>query len=67
MSTSSPVHAAATEGRHTGQDASLGTDKTMCMACDHPAADHDAIGRRYCNATVERALTRGCICSVSPA
>jgi hypothetical protein len=37
------------------------------MACEHPAADHDAIARRYCNATVERALTRGCICSVPPA
>jgi hypothetical protein len=62
-----PASGASTEGRHAGQDVKPGTDKTLCMACDHPAAAHDAIGRRYCNATVERALTRGCICSVPSA
>jgi hypothetical protein len=42
-------------------------EQSMCMACGHPVADHDAIARRYCNATIEHATTRGCICAVSPA
>lgn len=33
-----------------------------CMACGHPASGHDRIALRYCDATVERALTRRCIC-----
>ena len=33
-----------------------------CAVCDHNAADHDAIGRRFCEATQAHALTRGCIC-----
>ncbi len=35
---------------------------TTCAACPHPAAGHDAISRRYCAATVDASLTRGCIC-----
>jgi hypothetical protein len=34
-----------------------------CMACGHAFDTHDAIAVRFCNATVERALTRGCICN----
>ncbi|MBY3551822.1 RGCVC family protein [Modestobacter lapidis] len=33
-----------------------------CVACPHLRADHDAIGLRYCQATVTSALTRGCVC-----
>jgi hypothetical protein len=36
-----------------------------CVACPHLRADHDAIGLRYCQATVTSALTRGCVCRVS--
>ena len=34
----------------------------VCDVCAHPAAAHDAIGQRFCDATVRGALTRGCIC-----
>jgi len=37
-------------------------DHADCMACDHSPDTHDKIALRFCNATVERALTRGCIC-----
>jgi hypothetical protein len=37
-------------------------DRTDCMACSHSPDTHDKIARRFCDATVERALTRGCIC-----
>ena len=33
-----------------------------CDVCAHPAAAHDVIGRRFCEATLLGALTRGCIC-----
>jgi hypothetical protein len=34
----------------------------VCDVCPHPADAHDVIGRRYCEATLTGALTRGCIC-----
>jgi len=33
-----------------------------CMACSHPLSTHDVIAVRFCNATVDHALARGCIC-----
>jgi len=33
----------------------------MCV-CGHPADEHDLVAARYCKATVESALTRGCMC-----
>jgi hypothetical protein len=33
-----------------------------CTVCEHPADAHDAIGRRFCEATQSKALSRGCIC-----
>ena len=33
-----------------------------CSVCPHPWADHDALGVRYCSATMVSAKTRGCIC-----
>lgn len=38
---------------------------TACDVCAHPAAAHDVIGRRFCDATLQGALTRGCICRAS--
>jgi hypothetical protein len=35
-----------------------------CDGCDHPIADHDAIARRYCRATMSNALERRCICKM---
>jgi hypothetical protein len=34
-----------------------------CPACPHPAALHDAIGARFCRATMAKALSRGCVCA----
>jgi hypothetical protein len=55
MSTSLPASEPATT-----------TATVACMACTHSGAEHDKIARRFCDATVERALTRGCICGVPP-
>ena len=37
-------------------------DMATCPACPHPLVTHDAIGTRFCRATIARALPRGCIC-----
>ncbi|MGX7681859.1 RGCVC family protein [Jatrophihabitans sp. DSM 45814] len=34
----------------------------ICASCTHPLAVHDAISQRYCAATAQMAMTRGCIC-----
>jgi hypothetical protein len=33
-----------------------------CDVCPHAMSDHDAIGLRFCRATLNGAITRGCIC-----
>jgi hypothetical protein len=33
-----------------------------CDVCPHPLAKHDAIGLRFCSATLSGAITRGCVC-----
>ena len=33
-----------------------------CAACPHLLADHDAIGSRFCQATVDGDISRGCVC-----
>jgi hypothetical protein len=33
-----------------------------CAACPHLLADHDAIGSRFCQATVDGGISRGCVC-----
>jgi hypothetical protein len=33
-----------------------------CPVCPHAVADHDAIAQRYCRATANSALERGCVC-----
>jgi len=37
-------------------------DVGSCRACPHPWAEHGALDRRFCTATVERSHSRGCIC-----
>jgi hypothetical protein len=37
-------------------------DMETCPACPHPLATHDAIGNRFCRATIVRVLPRGCTC-----
>lgn len=34
----------------------------QCPACAHRRSDHDALGTRFCAATIVAGLTRGCIC-----
>jgi hypothetical protein len=46
--------------------ATLTPSGTACMACGHERDAHDAIAQRFCNATVEHAFTRGCMCRVTP-
>ena len=36
-----------------------------CSACPHPVARHDALGLRYCRATLTGAGARGCICQAT--
>ena len=33
-----------------------------CAACPHPVVGHDAIGLRFCRATVDSGVPRGCVC-----
>jgi len=42
-------------------------EAVAACACGHRVEDHDAVGRRYCAATVTAVLPRGCICGVVPA
>lgn len=41
-------------------------DTSRC-ACGHPQSEHDAVGRRFCEATSSSELIRGCICRSAPA
>jgi hypothetical protein len=38
-----------------------------CAACSHLLTDHDAIGSRFCRATVDGGISRGCVCDGMPA
>jgi hypothetical protein len=33
-----------------------------CDVCPHAVTQHDAIGLRFCRATRDSALDRGCVC-----
>jgi hypothetical protein len=37
-------------------------DVTYCASCPHPKDAHDATALRYCAATLNAVLSRGCIC-----
>lgn len=39
-----------------------GLPEDACAACRHPLHSHDQIGLRFCAATVDGALSRGCVC-----
>ena len=38
-------------------------ENATCSVCPHTVGGHDRIAERYCHATLDNALTRGCICS----
>jgi hypothetical protein len=39
-------------------------EEPACPACPHPLAQHDPIGARFCRATADSAISRGCVCSI---
>ena len=43
-------------------DAAEAMNKEVCDVCPHPSADHDAIAMRFCSATGDGAIARGCVC-----
>jgi hypothetical protein len=43
-------------------DAAAAMNKEACDVCPHPRADHDAIAARFCSATGNGAIARGCVC-----
>ncbi len=43
-------------------DAAEGLTNKVCDVCPHPHADHDAIATRFCSATGDGAIARGCVC-----
>lgn len=44
------------------EDISVDVGSARCAVCEHEIEVHDAIGRRYCEATQAQALGRNCIC-----
>jgi len=43
-------------------DAVEAMDKEACDICPHPRSGHDAIAARFCSATGNGAIARGCVC-----
>jgi hypothetical protein len=43
-------------------DAARATDGEACVVCPHKPASHDAIAARFCSATRDGAIVRGCVC-----
>jgi hypothetical protein len=43
-------------------DAAETTDREACVVCPHKPASHDAIAARFCSATRDGAIVRGCVC-----
>jgi len=64
---SAPASTASRIGRHERPEADTrrSSDDPRCDVCPHPAADHDAIGLRFCRATLAAAIDRGCACHVA--
>ena len=68
--TSSTLHISITTSadvRHLEQaslpdDVAEVIDEAVCDACPHPRAGHDAIAARFCAATGDGAIVRGCVC-----
>lgn len=70
MSTVQYLQPAAAPPRPAGeilQVSSMQADEngqSCCAVCPHLVADHDPIGLRYCLATQQSVLPRGCICQL---
>lgn len=44
------------------EDAAEATNQKTCDVCPHLDANHDAIASRFCSATGNGAIARGCVC-----
>lgn len=55
--TLAPTKATATDTEIAGE-----SRPDTCDMCGHSSSTHDAIASRYCRATREHTLHRGCIC-----
>src|SRR4051812_4799732 len=44
------------------EDAAETTNKEACEVCPHPPASHDPIAARFCSATRDGHIARGCVC-----
>jgi NADH pyrophosphatase NudC (nudix superfamily) len=51
---------------HSPGSESMDNDVTMqvCGACGHTGLSHDAIAKRFCQASRDRALDRVCVCRI---
>lgn len=54
----------ATTDRPGPRDTPVPAPAPGCGACPHPEAGHDAVGLRWCRATVASALDRTCVCRI---
>ncbi|MDP9117592.1 MAG: RGCVC family protein [Actinomycetota bacterium] len=54
-----PIDPTTTTATTTTATATAGA----CPTCAHPRELHDRIALRYCEATAEGALSRGCVCA----
>ena len=48
-----------------GSGLRAGDAAPVCDACGHHLSSHDAIAKRYCQASRTHALTRVCACAIS--
>jgi hypothetical protein len=62
MPTTAPT--ASRTGRHepSTEATPQSVNDPSCDVCPHPVVHHDAIGLRFCRATLASAIVRGCVC-----
>lgn len=60
--TAGQARSPARSGNRPADTAVLTLDDPVCAVCRHTVASHDAIGLRFCAATLNGAIPRGCIC-----
>jgi hypothetical protein len=60
--TTSTVAAQPLAAEKSEMDNSARAEDETCSVCGHRWSVHDTLGARYCAATKESSLSRGCIC-----
>jgi hypothetical protein len=56
------IGSSPSETKNLFADLELLGDEAICGSCEHSRGVHDRIAERYCQATQDNALSRGCIC-----